>query len=112
MAKSILELFAEPPDPQEGELMTELKGSGRSTGPLWPQTVITDGDWHRVGLVWDGSQRILYADDVEVAIDTQVSLGSSEGGLYFGAGNNLDTGSFFSGLIIDDIRIYNRALNP
>jgi len=44
MAKSILELFAELTDPQEGELMTELKGSGRSTGPLWSQTVITDGD--------------------------------------------------------------------
>jgi hypothetical protein len=34
---------------------------------------------------------------------------SSEGGLYFGAGKDLDAASFFSGLI-DDIRIYSVAL--
>jgi hypothetical protein len=73
--------------------------------------VITDGDWHRVGFVWDGSQRILYVDDMEVAIDTQSGLGSSEGGLYIGAGKNLEPGSFFSGLI-DDVRIYDRAITP
>jgi hypothetical protein len=37
--------------------------------------------------------------------------GSSAGGLYIGAGTNLEPGSFFSGLI-DDIRIYNRAIAP
>ena len=36
-------------------------------------------------------------------------LESSRGGLYFGVGNNLEPGSFFSGLI-DDVRIYDRAL--
>ena len=51
-------------DPQAGALMTELKGSGRSGGPLQSQTVITDGDWHRLGFVWDGSIRTLYVDDV------------------------------------------------
>jgi hypothetical protein len=73
--------------------------------------VITDGNWHRVGFVWDGSQRILYVDDVEVAIDTQSGLESSEGGLHIGAGNIPDAGSFFSGPI-DDVRIYNRAVTP
>ncbi len=97
-------------DPQAGVLMTELKGSGRSASLLQSQTVITDGDWHRVGFVWDGSDRVLYADDVEVARDTQTGLGSSEGGLYIGAGKNLKPGSFFSGPI-DDVRIYNKALS-
>ena len=36
---------------------------------------------------------------------------SANGGLYFGAANTLDEASFFQGLI-DDIRIYNRALTP
>jgi len=34
----------------------------------------------------------------------------SNGGLYFGAGKTLDATSFFTGLI-DDIRIYDRALS-
>ncbi len=54
---------------------------------------------------------ILYADDVEVARDTQIGLASSEGGLYLGAGSTLDAASFFSGLI-DDVRVYDRAITP
>ena len=99
-------------DPSEGKLMTELQGTGRGAGALMSQTVITDGNWHRVGLVWDGSYRTLYVDDIEVAIDTQVQTGLGRyGGLHLGAGSRLDAGSFFSGLI-DDIRIYNRAVTP
>ena len=89
--------------------MTELKGSGRSAQPLISETVITDGQWHRIALVWDGSQRILYVDDVEVATDTQSSLEGSAGGLYIGAGKGLEAGSFFSGLI-DDVRIRSAPL--
>ena len=98
-------------DPSGGNLMTELKRSGRGAGALLSQTAIADGDWHRVGFVWDGSDRILYVDDVEVARDTQTDLGSSEGGLYIGAGQALDPASFFSGLI-DDVRMYNRVIHP
>ena len=70
-------------------------------------------DWHRVGFVWDGSYRHLYVDGVEVAKDAEPLSGleGTEGGLYFGAGSNLSPGTFFSGLI-DDIRIYNRAIRP
>ena len=93
--------------PPMGWLMTNL-GQG---GGLLSQSVITDGQWHRIGLTWDDSNRILYVDDVEVAKDTQSSLASSDGGLYFGAGKDLHAGSFFSGLI-DDVRIYDRAIQP
>jgi hypothetical protein len=48
---------------------------------------------------------------VEVTKDTQPGLEGSAGGLYIGAGNNLDASSFFSGLI-DDVRIYDRAVTP
>jgi len=100
-------------DPAEGKLMTELKGPGRSGSPLSSQTVITDGDWHRIGLVWDGSNRTLYVDDVEGAKDTQTGFEATWGGLHLGAGAawNLDAASFFSGLI-DDVRVYNRAITP
>jgi polyhydroxybutyrate depolymerase len=95
----------------EGKLMTELKGTGRFAGPLRTETVITDGQWRRVGLTWDGSNRILYVDDVEAAKDTQSSLAGSQGGLYIGAGKDRELGSLWSGLI-DDIKIYDRAIVP
>jgi len=98
-------------DPATGTLMTELKGGGRFDGPLSSQAVITDGYWHRVALTWDGSNRILYVDGVEAAKDTQTALVGSTGGLYFGVGKDLAAASFFSGLI-DDIRIYDRAVTP
>ena len=100
-------------DPSEGKLMTELAPpAGRFVPPpLVSEFVITDGQWHRIGFVWDGSNRILYVDDVEVATDTQGTLEGSARGLYIGAGKALESGSFFSGLI-DDIRIYNRAVMP
>jgi len=101
-------------DKSAGKLMTSLTRppGGRDTPPpLVSGFVITDGDWHRVGLVWDGANRVLYVDDTEVAKDTQNSLASSSGGLYFGAGKGLEPGGFWSGLI-DDVRIYERAIRP
>ncbi len=98
-------------DTSDGNLMTELKGTGRGAAALLSQTVITDGDWHRIGLVWDGSHRTLYVDDVAVAEDTQTNLAASENGLYIGTGTAMELGSFWSGLI-DDVRIYNRAVTP
>jgi N-acetylneuraminic acid mutarotase len=95
----------------EGNLMTELKCLGRTGVPLQSRAVITDGQWHRIGLVWDGSNRTLCVDGVVVAEDTQNGLGASGGGLYIGAGKDFAPSSFFAGLI-DDIRIYNRAIRP
>jgi N-acetylneuraminic acid mutarotase len=79
--------------------------------PLSSQAVITDGLWHHVGFVWDGSYRTLYVDGIEVAKDTsaQNPLKSADVGLYIGAGKDLDAGTFFFGMI-DDVRIYKQAL--
>ena len=95
----------------EGKLMTELKSSDQLAGPLLSETVINDGQWHRIGLVWDGSHRKLCVDGVAVAEDTQPGLEGSQMGLYVGVDKNYAPGTFFSGLI-DDIRIYNRAVQP
>jgi hypothetical protein len=97
----------------QGKLMTELKAPGRYGTPLFSEAVIIDGEWHRVGLTWDGSTRTLFVDNVEVAKGTQGTLASSQGGLYLGAGSagRGEPGSFWSGLI-DDIKIYDRAMVP
>ena len=73
--------------------------------------MITDGQWHRIGLVWDGANRILLVDGKEAARDTQPNLAASSGSLHIGGGKNLGTTAFWSGLI-DDVRIYSRAVQP
>jgi len=98
-------------DPVEGNLMTELAGPGPTGGPMLSQTNITDGNWHRIGFIWDGTHRMLYVDNVVVAEDTQDGLEASSSGLYIGTGKAMQPGTYFSGLI-DDIRIYNRAVRP
>jgi len=94
-------------DPSNGSLITDYPGLLRS---LASETVVTDGQWNRVGLVWDPPDRVLYINGVEVAADKHPLLGGSDAGLYIGAGSNLDPGTFWSGLI-DDVRIYNHTLS-
>lgn len=99
-----------------GKLMTGLvpPPAGRFIPqPLVSESVVTYGQWHNVGFVWDGTHRSLYVDGIEVAKDAtaQAALKPATGGLYIGASKNLEAGTFFSG-IIDDIRIYNRVVSP
>jgi hypothetical protein len=104
-------------DSVDGALRTDLKQAG-TTGrgssppgpPLVSSTTVTDGDWHRIGFVTDGSSRSLYVDGVEVAGDMPTDLEPASGGLTIGAGANLEIGRFFSGLI-DDVRVYETALS-
>ena len=91
--------------------MTELTNAGQSGAPLLSETTITDGEWHRIGFVWDGSNGTLYVDSIAVAQDTQDDLANSSNGLNIGCGKNVQPGTYFSGLI-DDVRIYNRAVKP
>jgi len=95
----------------EGELISELIDSGQSVIQSMPQGSITDGQWHRIGLVWDGSRRTLFVDGAAVAEGTSDSRGVVSSGLYIGVGHNYAPDTFFSGLV-DDVRIYNRAVHP
>jgi len=96
-------------NPADGSLMTALSSIAGNGVPLFSDVVITDGQWHRIGLVWDGTRRILYVDWHEAARDEQVELAIPDAPLMIGAGAT--TNRFFSGQI-DDIRIYNRAVAP
>jgi subtilisin family serine protease len=99
-------------DAENGTLATQLRPVGRQAGlPLRSNAVITDGDWHRVGVTWDGVNRTLHVDAVEVARDTQSSLKDVSTELHLGCGADREAGSFWSGRI-DDVRIYNRAVKP
>lgn len=96
-----------------GNLMTYLLRSGRGAAPLISDLIITDGDWHRIGLVCDGSYRRLYADGAEVAADSMVVAGiiGADGGLHIGVDSALSPASFWTGLI-DDVRIYDQTVTP
>jgi hypothetical protein len=99
-------------DPMNGCLMTELRGAGRTSNTLCSGATITDGSWHRIALVYDGDDRSLYVDDILVAADTQAGgPADCSGGLNIGCGKDMAPDTFFSGLI-DDVRIYNRAVRP
>ena len=94
-----------------GTLRTELQSASRVGKTLTSAAVITDGAWHRVGLTWDGCNRILYVDDVEVARDVQANVQGSMGGLSIGTGSVADPAGFWKGRI-DDVRIHDRVVVP
>ncbi len=98
-------------DPTSGALTTGLVFLNP---PLSSDAVITDGQWHEVGVSWDGSVRQLRVDGAVVAEDQTVlyvGFASCEGGLHIGCGPALEPGSFFCGLI-DDIRLCKPVVEP
>ncbi|MFC1792019.1 kelch repeat-containing protein [Planctomycetota bacterium] len=101
-------------DDPSGNLMTGLVSPSAgwvAKKPLVSESIISDDQWHQIGIVWDGSYRILYVDGIEVAKDTtaQNPLKPADGGIYIGADKTLGTSTYFSGFI-DDVRIYNQTL--
>jgi len=98
-------------DTATGALMTGLQNGGRQSTTLRSDVMVGDGDWHRVGFAWDGSNRKLYADGTLVAEGPDDVLMDCEGGANIGCGKLMAPGSLFSGLI-DDVRIYNRVVKP
>ncbi len=96
---------------QYGMLTTDLKASGQDGTSLTSDAWLLDDHWHRVALVWDGTNRALRVDGVEVATDTQPNLAASSGSLQIGTGKGRAADTFWSGLM-DDIRVYRRATRP
>ncbi len=96
-------------NPIDGTLMTKLTSKSQPLSIGTSEAVITDGKWHRIALVFDGADRILYVDSKEVARDPQPDLSVADGKFIIGAGSKTGTG--WSGLI-DDVRIYSRVVRP
>ena len=81
------------------------------SSPMTSGTVIADGQWHQIALVYDGTTRTLYVDGVAVTEDEPAGMQDEWGRLYIGCGADQAQGTFFTGLI-DDVRIYNRVVRP
>jgi hypothetical protein len=96
----------------QGCIATSLVSEvGKPGKPLASATIVTDDQWHGVGLVWDGEFRNLYVDGELVAADVEVQdkFPGNQGGLHIGAAGTLDAGTFWSGMI-DDVRIDDRVV--
>jgi len=74
--------------------MPGLRG-GNPSLPLLSEKVITDGEWYRIALVWDGLNRSLCVDDAVVAEDVQDGLKGSGNGFYIGTGKDMEPGTFW-----------------
>lgn len=99
--------------PVDGYLLTEVTNGGRLTTTLTSSREVTDNEWHRIGLVWDGVTRRLTVDDLDAAVDERPlsRLEASRGALHIGAGKTPNPTNLWFGLI-DDVKIYNRAVTP
>ena len=72
---------------------------------------VKDDKWHHIIMMYNGTQKILYIDNILLGqADEMISLEVS-GLLEFGRGNpfGVPSGSQYNGCL-DDVRIYNRAL--
>ena len=84
--------------------------SRNQTGDLLGNRVATDGQWHHVAGVLDGTKLSIYVDgalDASAASSPNISV--NDYGVLIGA-NAQANGRLFCGLI-DDVRIYDRALS-
>ncbi|UCF17219.1 MAG: LamG domain-containing protein, partial [Phycisphaerales bacterium] len=78
--------------------------TGGSLRHLWVGNVLTEGQWYHVAGTWDGLTQRLYLDGVEIASQTPGGvLGTTSGVRLSNAPEPLNG-------LLDDVRIYNRAL--
>jgi len=76
---------------------------------LYGDVNVNDGEWHHAAGVYDGSKYYLYVDgDLDASKDTSGTMSISSYPVFIGA-NAQQSGREFDGLI-DDVRIYKRAL--
>ena len=76
-------------------------------GILEGSATVNDNQWHHIAGVFDGSKMYLYVDgDVDAVMAAAGSLKVSTANVYIGG----NTSQSFTGLI-DDVRIYSRALS-
>ena len=97
------------------------EGSGDNTGKLVfnvygyglvGDTVVADGQWHHVAMTYDGTTARVYTDgELENEVNWTLSTGSA--GLVIGRQSYPDAGPdyHYANAIIDEVRIYNRALS-
>ncbi|MCP4262265.1 MAG: LamG domain-containing protein [Planctomycetes bacterium] len=84
--------------------------SGLTPTDLTGTTDVSTGDWFHIAAVYNGTQKLLYIDgNLDASSDSTGSITASSVPVFIGE-NSGATGRFWDGLI-DDVRIYRRALS-
>jgi len=90
-----------------------------STSPEWmaapnnSATVLFDGEWHHTASVFDGAEKVIYLDAEEIIREPatgRIGIGESDGRILIGGGRDVDPMVLELGGLVDDARIYDRAL--
>jgi hypothetical protein len=92
-----------------------FKTSGTSSSWLEVKNAdnLWDGDWHNITVTYNGAEKVIYLDNVVVA-QANVSGNITSGAGYnllLGAGRDTNPASLFFSGAMDEVRIYNYALN-
>lgn len=83
---------------------------GTSAQRLDGVTSVADDEWHHVAGVYDGSQAAIYVDGIpDAAVPATGKINTSPDNLFIGE-NSQNRGRYLKGLV-DDVRIYDRALD-
>ncbi len=73
---------------------------------------LADNNWHQVLFVDNGSNYSLYLDNnLSTTFISNITFNSSTFGPYLGADDNLGTASYFYNGSIDEVHVWNQALN-
>ena len=90
-----------------------------STSPEWmaspdgSATDLFDEEWHHVASVYDGAEKVIYLDAVEIvrgAATGRIGIGEGTGRVLLGGGRDVEPMVIEFGGRIDEARIYDRAL--
>ncbi len=90
-----------------------------SASPEWmaspdnSATALFDGEWHHTASVYDGAEKVIYLDSEEIMKDAatgEIGIGEGDGRVIIGGGRDAEPMVIEFGGLIDDARIYNRAL--
>lgn len=87
-------------------------GDGTNWGTLYTGSSVSDGLWHHFALVWDGTAIQGYLDGaVDIVGGDDGIAATADSGNDICLGNWIPTGSAWFDGLLDQVRIYNRALS-
>jgi serine/threonine protein kinase/tetratricopeptide (TPR) repeat protein len=94
------------------------RSSGKAGGVRWAQgweagtAVVNDAQWHQVVLACNGTTKVAYVDgNLDALIANEWSSRGSGGQFWIGGGADLGDGSANLSGLIDEVYVFNRALN-
>jgi len=92
-------------------LRLRLKVGGSTTTLISAPGAIVAGEWTHVAATYDGATLRLYKDATEIAMTALTGVPDTDPAVPVALGNQPQGGQSFDGLI-DEVRIYDRALSP